>query len=357
MGCKHSTTIKVQPVGQSNVKRDNTGGVVGKEGSTQTPTLAKKGLSSRESTREFELDQHGNKVRRKKPKFKSPDGTRDNLGSSNSLNDERSMDGDRGFSATSKASADSGLGGDAGGDEYAQARALGTVVTEYSDEAEVRRVEGTFIERDDLDLSVTGVQLPTRLSAKDKTRQQESMILQSLREEGLIAKPSTQAAGGMSFEIVTTDSFDTPGLPVPPPRQLEKLEKRRKKKRSLLTEDQIREKLERAEARRKKREEERLNKLKEIQRTDALASLENFEVYKKERQEQIQNHKMDIVADNRDKRMRDIKAKLQERERRAAEVRRRRQEALEQGLATSGVINNEEEYPTSARDNPAFSQD
>ena len=152
MGCKHSTTIKVQPVGQSSVKRDNTGAVVGKEGSTQTPTLGKKGLSSRESTVEFELDQHGNKVRRKKPRFKSSTGkdSRDNLGSSLSLDDERSMDGDRGFSATSKASADSGLGGDAGGDEYAYARALGTVVTEYSDEAEVRKVEGSFIERDDL---------------------------------------------------------------------------------------------------------------------------------------------------------------------------------------------------------------
>ena len=66
---------------------------------------------------------------------------------------------------------------------------------------------------------------------------------------------------------------------------------------------------------------------------------------------------MDVVADNRDKRMRDIKAKLQDRERRAAEVRRRRQEALEQGLATAGVINNDEEYPSAAQDNPAFSQD
>ena len=150
MGCKHSTTIKVQPVGQSSVKRDNTGAVVGKEGSTQTPTLAKKGLSSRESsTVEYELDQHGNKVRRKKPRHKSS-AAGDNLGSSLSLDDERSMDGDRGFSATSKASADSGLGGDAGGDEYAYARALGNVVTEYSDESEVRRIEGTFIERDDL---------------------------------------------------------------------------------------------------------------------------------------------------------------------------------------------------------------
>lgn len=135
MGCKQSSTIKVQPVGLTLAKQDNTNAKVGKEGSTQTPILGRKNLSRESTVDEYELDSQGNKVKRKKNRMKN---SSDNLGSSDSLNDDRSLDGDRGFSATSKASADSGLGGD----EY------GKIITEYSNEEDVKRVEENFVERD-----------------------------------------------------------------------------------------------------------------------------------------------------------------------------------------------------------------
>ena len=97
---------------------------------------------------------------------------------------------------------------------------------------------------------MTGVQCGTRNSAKDRTRLEEAQIMQSLREEGLISKPKAQSAGGMCFEIV---DLSGDGAPKPPPR-LEKLAmERRRKKQKVLTEDEIREKLERAERRRKVR--------------------------------------------------------------------------------------------------------
>lgn len=84
-----------------------------------------------------------------------------------------------------------------------------------------------------------------RTSAKDRERMQEAMIMQALREEGLITRPQGQGASGFSFEITAEGAM----MKRPPPR-LEKLEKRRKKKRAL-TEDEIREKLERAERRKR----------------------------------------------------------------------------------------------------------
>lgn len=87
--------------------------------------------------------------------------------------------------------------------------------------------------------------IPMRTSAKDRERMQEAMIIQALREEGLISRPQAQGASGVSFEITAEGAM----MSRPPPR-LEKLEKRRKKKRAL-TEDEIREKLERAESRKR----------------------------------------------------------------------------------------------------------
>lgn len=99
-----------------------------------------------------------------------------------------------------------------------------------------------------LDLGITGTALPTRNSAKDKARLEESMILQKLREEGLISKPTQEKSGGMSFDIVDMNTSNK--LPALPPLKLAKLEKRRRKKRPL-TDEEIQEKLQRAEQRRK----------------------------------------------------------------------------------------------------------
>lgn len=101
------------------------------------------------------------------------------------------------------------------------------------------------------DLGITGTSLGTRNSAKDKARLEESMILQKLREEGLISKPTAEKKSGVSFDIVELTSGNNGSkLPALPPLKLAKLERRRKKKR-VLTEEEIQQKLERAEDRRK----------------------------------------------------------------------------------------------------------
>jgi hypothetical protein len=94
---------------------------------------------------------------------------------------------------------------------------------------------------------VTGKACPRRLSAKDRERQEEQRILATLQEEGLIAKPQTQARSGVSFEIVEDSEHR---LPLRPPPRLAKLEKRKKKKKKL-TEWDIQVKLEKAEEKRK----------------------------------------------------------------------------------------------------------
>lgn len=75
---------------------------------------------------------------------------------------------------------------------------------------------------------------------------EEAMILQSLREEGLISRPQKETTNFVVFEVVSANNTHEAR---PPPR-LEKLERRRKKKRQL-TEEEIKEKLERAERRKR----------------------------------------------------------------------------------------------------------
>lgn len=93
---------------------------------------------------------------------------------------------------------------------------------------------------------MNGTPCPVRTSAKDRERMEEAMILQSLREEGLITKQQKASTNYATFEIVAVDST---GEIRPPPR-LEKLERRRKKKK-ILTEEEIKEKLEKAERRKR----------------------------------------------------------------------------------------------------------
>ena len=105
------------------------------------------------------------------------------------------------------------------------------------------------------DLGIVGKQCPQRLSAKDKERLDEQRVLASLRDEGFIKRPLSRAAGGYSFEIV----MDKPnpseyllGSPIKkPPVRLEKLEKKKKKRKYTL--EQIEAKLEKAEERRRVR--------------------------------------------------------------------------------------------------------
>ncbi len=100
------------------------------------------------------------------------------------------------------------------------------------------------------DFGVVGKPCPQRLSAKDKDRMDEQRVLAALEKEGLIQRPMSRAAMGVSFDIVDNTSKLTGG--VRPPPRLAKLEGR-KKKRKKLTEEEINAKLEKAEARRKVR--------------------------------------------------------------------------------------------------------
>ena len=77
-------------------------------------------------------------------------------------------------------------------------------------------------------------------------RVEEKQLLETLHEEGLIERPIARAAFGISFEVMT--DVAGPARRLPP--RLASIELRQKKKKAM-TEDEIRQKLERAERRRK----------------------------------------------------------------------------------------------------------
>jgi len=85
------------------------------------------------------------------------------------------------------------------------------------------------------------------LPAKRLERVEEKQLLATLHEEGLIQRPIGRSAFSVSFEVMSELSGQA--VCKPPPR-LAKLEHKKKKKKEL-TEAEIRQKLERAEQRRK----------------------------------------------------------------------------------------------------------
>lgn len=121
MGCKHSKQVRVQPVGASEMN----------------PRKLKMCLSETDAGIESDINdtkrQHGKRSKSSKSK---------KSGSSGSLDDNTSIGSDRGGSAGSKKSNDSGLG-DLG--EYNH-----SFITEHSDPNKVKEIENNFKERDDL---------------------------------------------------------------------------------------------------------------------------------------------------------------------------------------------------------------
>lgn len=253
--------------------------------------------------------------------------TRKHSKRSNSRHSLGSLDGDslgpddRQGSAGSKKSNDSGL--DLGEENHG-------FITEYSDPDKRRTVEEGFQERDDLELGITGVQLPTRNSAKDKARLEESLVMQKLREEGLISKTTAEYKGGVTFDIV--DMKMSSKLPTLPPLKLASMEKRRKKKKNL-TEEEIEEKLRKAEARRKRKEQARLEKIKDLDKADQAAALSSFADYQKKKEEQ-NVQKLESAENNRERLLNERREKQLERERRREEVRKRKAERKALGLTT-----------------------
>ena len=93
-----------------------------------------------------------------------------------------------------------------------------------------------------------GTAVPRRTSGKAGSR--EASILEGLRQDGLIARPVQQATSGLSFEVVAADlQGDSYLMAKKPPARLAKLEKRAKKKK-VLTEEEIKAKMERVERKR-----------------------------------------------------------------------------------------------------------
>ncbi|GFQ85050.1 uncharacterized protein TNCT_217711 [Trichonephila clavata] len=98
---------------------------------------------------------------------------------------------------------------------------------------------------------VEGKACPARFSARDKDMKEQQAILQVLREEGLIVRPPSKAVGGIRFELISTQHPLTNQYSSI--RKLPPLSMRRKHKqqKSELTREEIQQKLNEAEGRRK----------------------------------------------------------------------------------------------------------
>ncbi len=97
--------------------------------------------------------------------------------------------------------ADSADSTDSGYDEYEEE--YSHIITESSAPDLVKQVEAEFkpVELPEL-LVITGRACTRILSGYQKTKAEEAKILDSLRDEGLLAKPKGKTAGGLSFEVV-----------------------------------------------------------------------------------------------------------------------------------------------------------
>lgn len=172
----------------------------------------------------------------------------------------------------------------------------------------------------------------SRPGKNDLERQAETSILATLHEEGLIQRPIASRAFAVSFEVFAADS-EIPGVLKKPPPRLAKLEKRKKKKK-VLTEEQIREKLRKAEERRKEHEQLRLAKIQSLQKTDIQYAMEKVAQNQKEVEESSKT-KEEIAAENREKKLKEKLEKLRLKKEHAAEVRRRKAAAAAAATPTT----------------------
>ena len=96
---------------------------------------------------------------------------------------------------------------DSGYDEYDEEN--NHIITEHSEQELVRKVESEFrgVDLPEL-LVITGRACTRILSGYQKNKAEEVKILESLRDEGLLAKPKGKTAGGVSFEVVDAAIID-----------------------------------------------------------------------------------------------------------------------------------------------------
>lgn len=242
-----------------------------------------------------------------------------------------SVSSPRGGSATSKASKHSGDSGFSAGAGSENAH----IITESSDPNRVKNIEEEFESPRGLDLGVVGQACQQRLSAKDKDRMEEQRVMATLRQEGLIARPVSRAAKfGVSFDIVTEDGERAQRRP---PMRLARLELTKKERRPL-TDAEIEEKMERAEARRKERESQKLAKIQAVtMKSDVQNALDSFAQRQAGLLEDTRS-KEEVAISNREKKLQEKREKLRLRQERAEAVRRRKQLAQVQQLGEEDAV-------------------
>ncbi|XP_067126206.1 stathmin-2-B-like [Centruroides vittatus] len=189
------------------------------------------------------------------------------------------------------------------------------IVTEHSDPIKVQKVHREFQPMDNLELLVEGRACPRKLSPKDRDRLEQKEIMQKLREEGLIFRPASRATGGLTFELVDENQYQTI-------RRLPPILRQPKKKKKELTYEEITKKLEKAEKRRKEREEERLSKLATKDRIDQVSTAVAQQA---ELQRLKQSEKMEASARSREQHLQELRKKLRAKEEHANKVRKRKQ--------------------------------
>ncbi|KAI0215807.1 hypothetical protein LSAT2_032131 [Lamellibrachia satsuma] len=190
------------------------------------------------------------------------------------------------------------------------------------------------------DLGLDGTGCQQRLSAKARDRAEEMRVMDSLRSEGLIQRPVSRAAFGLSYDIISEENGLT--MEKRPPARLAKLE-RRKKRRRQLTEEDITQKLEKADERKKELEQERLAKIQAVANmSDVNGSLDST-AKKLLAVEQHQKTKEEIAIENRQRRLEELQRKLRAKQEHAEIVRQRKKMAINEGdeSAPGGLTGND----------------
>lgn len=236
-------------------------------------------------------EQHGKQQRQKRGQHDAPDPDTVSITSQ-----------ERGGSATSKISRHSGDSG-------------------FDDEEEQRQRDALL--RRPLPL----------LSSKSEQRVEEKQLLETLHEEGLIQRPIGRGAFSVSFEVMS--EFDAT-VRRPPPR-LAKLECRKKRKKPL-TADEIKQKLDQAELRRKEVEQQRLDKIHSLHRADLLPAIESTQ-HPPESEQGAGDGKSraELVAENRERKLREKLERLKAKEAHAEAVRQRKLAALMNTMTDDGA--------------------
>jgi len=170
------------------------------------------------------------------------------------------------------------------------------------------------------------------LSSKSEQRVEEKQLLETLHEEGLIQRPIGRGAFSVSFEVMS--EFDAT-VRRPPPR-LAKLECRKKRKKPL-TADEIKQKLDQAELRRKEVEQQRLDKIHSLHRADLLPAIESTQRQEGEQGAGDGKSKAELVAENRERKLREKLERLKAKEAHAEAVRQRKLAVLMSTMTDDGA--------------------